>query len=588
MRLRITLWSATVLLGAALLSSCSVRSARGRPANAAKPADAGPRSTAGRENYSASAVEARTEAHARYTAAILDELDDDPQSAAENYYKAALADSANEALVLEAAGKLLRQKRTDQAIELLKKSASRPDSGAGIHARLGLAYSVAGKKELAIESNRNAIRKDPTNFDGYQYLAQLHLQSDQKAEGLKVLDEAARQPKTDAGFLIDLGEAYIAFARGSSQEAIRSKALDAFARAAAMEPSSPVLLQRLGDGFNQLGKSDLAVQYYTQLLKRVPKLTFVRDRLVELYLRRQEKEKAAEQLRIVLQESPANPQAQYLLGSIYFEDRKLAEAEECFSRTLMLNPDFEPVYYDLAAVLINSDQPRRALETLEKARTRFPQNFVGEFYTAQAHSRLKDYAAALKHFTAAEIVARATATNRLTHTFYFQLGSAFERNQKFQEAERYFRKSLELAPDFPEALNYLGYMWTDRGENLDEARAMIEKAVKLDPKNAAFLDSLGWVLFKQGQPAEALKWIQKSIEHTEEADATLYDHLGDIYQKLDQPQKARDAWKKSVEIEPNPAVQKKLKDPSPATSTPSATSVPPSPPEKPKDAQEPR
>jgi len=47
--------------------------------------------------------------------------------------------------------------------------------------------------------------------------------------------------------------------------------------------------------------------------------------------------------------------------------------------------------------------------------------------------------------------------------------------------------------------------------------------------------------------------------HVEEPDATLYDHLGDIYQKLNQSGKARDAWKKSIEIEPSPEVEKKLK-----------------------------
>src|SRR5262249_45388391 len=130
---------------------------------------------------------------------------------------------------------------------------------------------------------------------------------------------------------------------------------------------------------------------------------------------------------------------------------------------------------------------------------------------------------------------------------------------KFKEAETYFRKALELAPDFSEALNYLGYMWTERGENLQEAREMIEKAVKLEPGNAAYLDSLGWVLFKLDQPQEALKWLLQAIEHTEEPDATLYDHLGDIYAALHQATQAREAWRKSLSIEPSEQIEKKLK-----------------------------
>ena len=265
-----------------------------------------------------------------------------------------------------------------------------------------------------------------------------------------------------------------------------------------------------------------------------------------------------------------HPQSQYLLGSMLFEDKQSKEAVDAFRRTILLSPSFEPAYYDLAAAQMNSEQAVDALETLEKARNKFQTSFVGEFYTALAYSRLKDYTNSLRYLTAAEVIARATATNRLTHTFYFQLGSAYERNQKFKEAEGYFRKSLELSPDFAEALNYLGYMWAERGENLEEARTMIEKALKLEPKNAAFLDSLGWVFFKLGKPREALAPTLKAIELNEEPDATLFDHLGDIYTALSQPDKAREAWRKSIEIEPNEKVGSKLKDGGNSTSRPPA------------------
>ena len=107
-------------------------------------------------------------------------------------------------------------------------------------------------------------------------------------------------------------------------------------------------------------------------------------------------------------------------------------------------------------------------------------------------------------------------------------------------------------------MNYLGYMWAERGEKLDEAKKLIEKAVELEPQNAAFLDSMGWVLFKLKQPRAALGWLQKAVEQSSEPDPTLYDHLGDIYCALKEFGKARDAWRKSVELEPSDQVKKKL------------------------------
>jgi tetratricopeptide (TPR) repeat protein len=120
-----------------------------------------------------------------------------------------------------------------------------------------------------------------------------------------------------------------------------------------------------------------------------------------------------------------------------------------------------------------------------------------------------------------------------------------------------------LAPDFAEAMNYLGYMWAEHGEKLDKARELIEKALKAEPKNDAYLDSMAWVLFKQKQPQEALPYALKAAELSEKPDATLHDHIGDIYEALKQPEKAREAWRKSLSLEPNEEVRKKIESSGP-------------------------
>ena len=203
-------------------------------------------------------------------------------------------------------------------------------------------------------------------------------------------------------------------------------------------------------------------------------------------------------------------------------------------------------------------EPAEALEVLNKARGRFKLNFLLEFYTGVAKASMEDYAEALTHLTSAELLAKTSEPGRLTHQFYFQLGSVHERSGNISEAVAAFRKCLELSPNFPEALNYLGYMWAERGENLEEAREMIEKAVRAEPENAAFLDSLAWVLFKLDRPEEALRYMNKAIFHTEEPDPTLFDHLGDIHRKLDQLDEAREAYSRALAIKNDPAIEDKL------------------------------
>src|SRR5690606_9360934 len=65
--------------------------------------------------------------------------------------------------------------------------------------------------------------------------------------------------------------------------------------------------------------------------------------------------------------------------------------------------------------------------------------------------------------------------------FYYVRGIAYERNKRWELAEADFLKALELNPDQPQVLNYLGYSWVDMGMNLERALDMIEKAVEAQP-----------------------------------------------------------------------------------------------------------
>jgi len=217
----------------------------------------------------------------------------------------------------------------------------------------------------------------------------------------------------------------------------------------------------------------------------------------------------------------------------------------------------EPAYYSLALAQMELDKGQEAVATLEKARQKFPPSFTMEFYTGLAYGREKAYDKALGHLVAAEVIAKATDRKGLNKV-YFQLGATCERKGDYAGAEQYFQKCLELAPDDPEALNYLGYMWAEHGMKLDKARELIEKAVKAEPKNAAYLDSMAWVLFKLNQPAEALPYALKAVELSEKPDATVFDHVGDIYAAVKQPEKAREFWRKALALEPNDEIRKKL------------------------------
>src|SRR5205807_1631061 len=140
---------------------------------------------------------------------------------------------------------------------------------------------------------------------------------------------------------------------------------------------------------------------------------------------------------------------------------------------------------------------------------------------------------------------KLAGSNEEKETVHFSRGSMFERTKKYDSAEAEFRKVLEINPDNPNALNYLGYMLADRGMKLEEASLMIKRALDQEPDNGAYLDSMGWVYYQLGKLNEAEGMLVRAVERTGQ-DPTVHDHLGDVYFKLGKTKEAISQWQNSV------------------------------------------
>jgi Flp pilus assembly protein TadD len=120
---------------------------------------------------------------------------------------------------------------------------------------------------------------------------------------------------------------------------------------------------------------------------------------------------------------------------------------------------------------------------------------------------------------------------------------------RWELTEADMRRALELSPDQPEALNFLGYGWIDRGVHLDEGLALIQRAAELRPQSGHIIDSLGWAYFRVGDFERALEFLDRAVE-LEPADATLNDHLGDVYWRLGRRVEARYQWNRALAMRP--------------------------------------
>jgi tetratricopeptide (TPR) repeat protein len=132
---------------------------------------------------------------------------------------------------------------------------------------------------------------------------------------------------------------------------------------------------------------------------------------------------------------------------------------------------------------------------------------------------------------------------------YYDRGVAEERSHQWPKAKADFEHALQLSPDQPFVLNYLGYSLADMGHHLDEARQMIQSAAARRPNDGAITDSLGWVMFRQGHSRDAVKMLERAVE-LEPEDATINAHLGDAYWAVGRKIEAQYQWRRALNLNP--------------------------------------
>jgi tetratricopeptide (TPR) repeat protein len=504
------------------------------------------------------------EALAHWAAGVSYELSENDDKALDEFDKSAASDPGHEALVLELAQRHLRNHQADKAIALLTESAKRPEASADILSWLARAYLQTGNTNAALAEGRKAVERDPKSLDAYESLLEGYLGTGQTGEASKLLMRASGSVDRDPRSLTAVADFYATYLRSAPKDTkSQARAVALLDGAAGMKFSSARLWQHTADLYERLGESKKAAAIYERLLSDAADTSSekqgFRQQLAQIYLEADDKTNALRQLQAIVRDDPTRfPNAWFALGEIAEQNEKFADAVDDFQNAIRAKPELEPAYYDLSLAQANLHETADALKTLETARARFNNPFRYEFYSALVQREAKNYPEAIRHLTAAETVAKATAPDLLDKAFYFELGAAYERNHQFAEADQYLQKAIDLDPSFAEAMNYLGYMLADRGEQLGRARNLIERAIQIDPKNSAFLDSMGWTFYKLKQPDQALPWMLKAVASSPEPDATVLDHLGDVYLSLRQVDKALDTWRKSLSIEPSEDVKKKI------------------------------
>jgi tetratricopeptide (TPR) repeat protein len=261
--------------------------------------------------------------------------------------------------------------------------------------------------------------------------------------------------------------------------------------------------------------------------------------------------------------------AQLLIAEVLEGDRRYGEANSVYGQ-LASDPTFGwTSQLRIADNLDRQDKVEEAIATLRNLAGQRQDRYEPLVELGDLFRRRERFAEAVGAYDEAK---KRLPDIRPHHwAMLYASGIALERSKQWDRAEADFLKALELEPDQPFVLNYLGYSWVEQGKNLKQAQEMIEKAVASRPTDGYIVDSLGWVFYQLGNLDGAVKQLERAVE-LQPQDPVINDHLGDVYWHVGRRQEARFQWRRALSFEPEEdlvaKIEKKLESGLPPESKP--------------------
>ena len=381
---------------------------------------------------------------------------------------------------------------------------------------------------------------------------------------LASLSKKPNQGGSDAGYYLRMG-GMIEYLFAGLEPFEMQKRLNAarplYLKAESLEPRNPLIYIRLAELATLTNDRAGMLQAYKKAYAAAPDYPGLRERLSAALLLANQPREAIPLLEEIARNDPTRPRIHAALGELYSELGEYAKAEDAYLLALRIDSSAwstPQACIRLALAQLAQDKTMQARSLLLEADRRFHQDAKVALLAAFASRRLKKFEESIGWFKRAEERGRRAA-DFVNSPFYAEYGATLEMKGDIPGAARLFEKAIALDPKNHKAMNYLAYMWVEKGMELEKAQSLLEKAVALDPNNAAYEDSFGWLYYQKKDYTQAKMWIEKALKQAGD-DPVVNDHMGDIFFALKDSEKALQHWQKALnqKHEKPETVQKKI------------------------------
>jgi tetratricopeptide (TPR) repeat protein len=502
-------------------------------------------------------------------------------AAAATYYRAALrGDPRNNELLGRTFLAVLANGEVDEAVKLAERvlQVDKTDRIArlvlGVRALKQKQYPVA-RRELA-----QSIRGPITDLTATLLSAWTMASPGESKSAADTIDKLAGADWY--AIFKDLHAALILDLAGQKKEAAKR-----FERAYKLDPTALRVVQSYGSFLSRQGNNAEALKVFATFEEALPRHPLIVEAVNELKAgkklapmvdtpqagaaevlyglgsalgRRGGEDLGLVYLQLALYLVPSHPLALLSLGDLYEAMKKPELANKTYERVPLSSPLQRNAQIQLALNLDTLEKTDEAKASLEKLIAANPGDLEAIMALGNVLRGRKQFAECADVYTKG--IDTITKTEKSNWVIYYFRGICLERAKQWGKAEADLKKSLDLFPDQPHVLNYLGYSWIDQGLNLDDGMRMIKRAVEQRADDGYIVDSLGWAYYRLGNMDEAVKHLERAVELKPE-DPTINDHLGDAYWRVGRTLEARFQWSHARDLKPEPddlvKIEEKLK-----------------------------
>jgi tetratricopeptide (TPR) repeat protein len=363
---------------------------------------------------------------------------------------------------------------------------------------------------------------------------------------------SAKDPaRAEAYYNFTMGHIYEQQYEATSSAEYATKAIEAYKKAYALDPKSPVIGERLAEMYWKAQRIHEAVTEAQEILKRNPDDVQPRRLLGRIYLRSlgdvssgngqsETVSRAIEQYREINRLDPADTESALWLARLYRLKNEHDKAEQVLQRILKTDPENEAAVEQLTQLLMDEGKSAEAVSLLEGITAHSPSSvlldLLGDAYT-QAHELAKAERAYRK---AVEI-----DPSELSHQR--GLGQTLLAEEKYTEALKVYQKLSDVMPDDSDVYLRMAQIYRELHQ-LDKAEENLIRAKQYAPGDLNVLYNEAMLYESQGRFEDAIRVLSDAVSGIKSQTAAqpsrrrslavLYQQLGQLYRETQNYQAA--------------------------------------------------